>query len=188
MRTRGRDSLISSPAFTLHLVPGDLAAADRQLDPAGPRIGEVAGSFRSIDLIDICDDSTVAEIGQSRLVELDVEIVRRSDPDQLLTGLLDATHIALRRQPFDVGGEHRIDRVAVSRLRGRRKRFEELPCNRDILRAHVWIPHVEVVEAPGSSTRTPSPVRKAFGAQVIGSTAMLRRSTLGCESPVNSWR
>src|SRR5262245_43587219 len=175
MRTQGRDSLISSPAFTLHLVPGDLAAADRQLDPAGPRIGEVAGSFRSIDLIDIRDDSTVAEIRQSRLVELDVEIVRRSDPDQLLTCLLAAPHIALRRQPFDGGGEQRLDRVAVSRSPGRRKRFEEQLRDRDVLGAHVWIPQVDVVEAPGSSTRTPSPVRKAFGAQVIGSTAMLRR-------------
>jgi hypothetical protein len=33
---------------------------------------------------------------------------------------------------------------------------------------------VDVADVPGSSTGTPSPVRNAFGAHVIDSTAMLR--------------
>jgi hypothetical protein len=33
------------------------------------------------------------------------------------------------------------------------------------------IPHEVVTDAPGSSLMSPSPLRKAFGAQVIGSTA-----------------
>ena len=45
---------------------------------------------------------------------------------------------------------------------------------------------VAVVDAPGSRTVTPSPVRNAFGGHVIGSTAMLRRATSGSWSPVNT--
>jgi hypothetical protein len=42
--------------------------------------------------------------------------------------------------------------------------------------------------SPGSSRTSPSPLRKAFGAHVIGSTAMLRRSTSGSPSPVKTIR
>ena len=48
------------------------------------------------------------------------------------------------------------------------------------------IPHVLVNEPPGSSRISASPLRNAFGGQVIGSTARLRRSTSGSGSPVNS--
>jgi hypothetical protein len=48
------------------------------------------------------------------------------------------------------------------------------------------IPHVLVNERPGSSRISASPLRNAFGGQVIGSTARLRRSTSGRGSPVNS--
>ena len=49
-------------------------------------------------------------------------------------------------------------------------------------------PQVPVKDSPGSSTIRSSPVRKAFGGQVIGSTARLRRSTSGSGSPVKSIR
>ena len=49
-------------------------------------------------------------------------------------------------------------------------------------------PHVLVNEPPGSSRITASPVRNAFGGQVMGSTARLRRLTSGSGSPVNSIR
>src|SRR4029079_19252958 len=49
------------------------------------------------------------------------------------------------------------------------------------------IPQVVVTDAPGSSTMSPSPLRNAFGAQVIGSTASPRRWTSGW-SPVNTIR
>jgi hypothetical protein len=48
------------------------------------------------------------------------------------------------------------------------------------------IPHVLVNEDPGSRRITASPVRNAFGGQVMGSMARLRRLTLGSGSPLNS--
>jgi hypothetical protein len=48
------------------------------------------------------------------------------------------------------------------------------------------MPHVLVNEEPGSSRIRASPVRNAFGGQVIGSTARLRRLTLGSGSPLKS--
>ena len=45
------------------------------------------------------------------------------------------------------------------------------------------MPHVLVNEPPGSSLIRASPVRNAFGGQVIGSTARLRRRTSGSVSP-----
>ena len=50
------------------------------------------------------------------------------------------------------------------------------------------IPQAEVVDSPGSRRINESPVRNAFGGQVIGSTARLRRFTSGRVSPVNSIR
>jgi hypothetical protein len=46
------------------------------------------------------------------------------------------------------------------------------------------MPHVLVNETPGSSRTRASPVRNAFGGQVIGSTARLRRLKFGMESPL----
>ena len=48
------------------------------------------------------------------------------------------------------------------------------------------IPHSAVNAAPGSSVITDSPLRNAFGGQVIGSTAMLRRATSGSGSPLKT--
>ncbi len=48
------------------------------------------------------------------------------------------------------------------------------------------IPHTVVNDCPGSRRITDSPVRKALGGQVIGSTARLRRFTSGRVSPVKS--
>ena len=50
------------------------------------------------------------------------------------------------------------------------------------------IPQTVVIDCPGSRRITESPVRKAFGGQVIGSTARLRRFTSGRVSPVKSIR
>ena len=52
--------------------------------------------------------------------------------------------------------------------------------------AHGRSPQAAVADSPGSSTRRPSPERNAFGAHVIGSTAMLRREISGSGSPVKS--
>ena len=48
------------------------------------------------------------------------------------------------------------------------------------------IPQSPTHDAPGSSAISASPVRNAFGGQVIGSTARLRRPTSESASPVNS--
>jgi ribosome-binding factor A len=48
------------------------------------------------------------------------------------------------------------------------------------------MPHLPVNEDPGSSRIRFSLVRNAFGGQVIGSTARLRRHTLGSGSPLKS--
>ena len=48
------------------------------------------------------------------------------------------------------------------------------------------MPHVLVNEAPGSRRIRASPVRNAFGGQVMGSTARLRRRTSGSGSPLKS--
>jgi hypothetical protein len=50
------------------------------------------------------------------------------------------------------------------------------------------MPHVPVQEQPGSNLIKESPVRNAFGGHVIGSTARLRRLTLGSGSPLKSIR
>ena len=50
------------------------------------------------------------------------------------------------------------------------------------------IPHVLVNELPGSRWMSDSPLWKASGGHVIGSTARLRRSTSGSGSPVKSIR
>ena len=69
-----------------------------------------------------------------------------------------------------------------------------LSCNRTTPGYHVVVrpgamPHVLVNEPPGSSLIRASPVRKAFGGQVMGSTARLRRRrTSGSVSPVKSIR
>ena len=49
-------------------------------------------------------------------------------------------------------------------------------------------PQELVNEAPGSRRTSASPLRNAFGGQVIGSTARLRRFTSGRGSPVKSMR
>ena len=50
------------------------------------------------------------------------------------------------------------------------------------------IPQAPVADSPGSSRINDSPLRNAFGGQLIGSTARLRRFTSGRVSPVKSIR
>jgi hypothetical protein len=54
------------------------------------------------------------------------------------------------------------------------------------MRASAAMPHVPVNDEPGFSLIRDSPVRNAFGGQVIGSTARLRRRTSGSGSPLKS--
>src|SRR5262249_7707531 len=75
-----------------------------------------------------------------------------------------------------VFGTHNRSASASSRLRAY---FRQLY----FLRA---MPHVPVNDEPGFSLIRASPVRNAFGGQVIGSTARLRRRTSGSGSPLKS--
>ena len=70
-----------------------------------------------------------------------------------------------------------------SRSRHTRKRLRRAFSAYALPRA---MPHVPVNEEPGSSRIRASMVRNAFGGQVIGSTARLRRLTLGSGSPLKS--
>ena len=79
------------------------------------------------------------------------------------------------------GGEDQHERTGVRQRRVHGKQDE---C--DHAGSVGVIPHVLVNEPPGSSRITASPVRNAFGGQVIGSTARLRRLTSGSGSPVKS--
>src|SRR4029453_1740161 len=118
MRTRGRVVLMSflrseRLADDSHLVPGDLALANRQLDPAIARVGEVATAFHPTGLVDVRADSAVAEIGDLLLFKLDLELLFRCEPRQLVANLVEAAELALRRQPGDVTGEKWIQGVSL---------------------------------------------------------------------------
>src|SRR6185436_17643230 len=81
-------------------------------------------------------------------------------------------------------------------FRGRPSKSDHAPigrCNK--VKQRSWderqsgpIPHTPWNEPPGSSTIRSSPDLKAFGGQVMGSTARLRRLTSGRSSPVYSIR
>ena len=86
-------------------------------------------------------------------------------------------------RPGTCGGEDEHERPGV-RQRGRRGNRDE----GDHGDSEGERPHVLVNEPPGSSRITASPVRNAFGGQVMGSTARLRRLTSGSGSPVKSIR
>ena len=78
---------------------------------------------------------------------------------------------------FEVGGRNRLaDDRRDSGVHDQARRAQILGT----------MPQLLVVDSPGSSLIRPSPLRKAFGAQVMGSTARLRLATSGSGSPVNS--
>ena len=88
-----------------------------------------------------------------------------------------------------------LERIAPALAAARTSTSERRPAARRrgerdhaISRERGVIPHVLVNDSPGSSRSTSSPLRNAFGGQVIGSTARLRRSTSGSGSPVKSIR
>ena len=65
-----------------------------------------------------------------------------------------------------------------------------LPQQRPEPQPAAWgvMPHAAACSSPGSRTTSPSPLAKALGAQVIGSTATLLRAPSGSESPVKTIR
>jgi hypothetical protein len=89
-------------------------------------------------------------------------------------------------QPGAVGGSRLCTSACSSSVRfSARRNCRLLAYFRQLyfLRA---MPHVPMNEEPGFSLIRASPVRNAFGGQVIGSTARLRRRTSGSGSPLKS--
>src|SRR5262245_20186616 len=113
MRTRGRvpapfAAFMSSPSSTwlahdAHVVPGNLAIADRQFEPAVARVGELAGVLEPVDLPDLRDDPAAAEAGHVGHVELEVEVLGWCDPGQLVAHPVEAVQLTPRGDPLDVG-------------------------------------------------------------------------------------
>ena len=89
------------------------------------------------------------------------------------------------RTPGGVRAANRVDR------RGSRKRLTaagRCPAVGGADRQEGRMPHLPVNDWPGSRRIRSFPVWNAFGGQVMGSTARLRRSMSGSGSPVNSMR
>jgi hypothetical protein len=109
--------------------------------------------------------------------------------------LRDVEHLGADHDPQHDLDDHRgQDETVVQPREDRRdaRHREDEHERADVGRGHCGgdgaMPHAPVVESPGSRRITASPLRKAFGGHVIGSTAKLRRATSGRESPVNSIR
>ena len=67
-----------------HLVAAHLAVADGQLDPAQPRVGQLAGRLEGVDLTHVRGDAALAQENELAALEGEVELVRRVAPGQLL--------------------------------------------------------------------------------------------------------
>ena len=165
--------------------------ADRDRDrPAGRPAHERPAGDAVLDQLDPGEEEQEdeSEVGEKVDVGVDLgppEPLRADqDPEQDLEhdSREDDPAVQPRENRAGAGGgedEHERAGVQLVRRRGQRDQL-----------GHAWsvgvIPHVLVNEWPGSSRISASPLRNAFGGQVIGSTAMLRRSTSGSGSPVNS--
>jgi hypothetical protein len=113
-----------------------------------------------------------------------------------LGGNDDTAHgVFAGRAPAGVGGHRRGLRAVPAADDGRRpgravpaRRADHRPrLGRGQRAGPAAIPHTVVHDSSGSSTRRPSPLTKALGAQVMGSTARLRRRRPGASvSPVNT--
>ena len=128
----------------------------------------------SIDDIDFTGGKTLVEIAKE-LQELGVVFavadVREQRPPAARALRRDGHHrrrADLRHRRGRTRGVPRRESRAARRLTGRPRAAQSRPS-----------PHTPVNESPGSSTIRSSPVRNAFGGQVMGSTARLRRSTSG---------
>jgi len=64
------------------------------------------------------------------LLELDVEIVGRPEPDQVREYLVDAAQRPCRGDTFDVAGEEWHDSFAIACLGGGRQCLQEAPGSR----------------------------------------------------------
>src|SRR5262249_52093988 len=123
-----------------HLVTGDLAIPDRQLDLTLAAVRHFSRGPGAIELVDVGDDPAAAEIVRTRRFELEVEVLGWGDPGELFTHLVDAGEVAARCQPLDVVGQEPVQQLAFARVRDRREHREELPCDLDVVSAHGRVP------------------------------------------------
>jgi len=135
---------------------------------------------------------------------------RRADVERVETGRVDAERVERVRELLAAAGDvrgasddrelgalvHLLAGLVVAghepghdeSLRLRSRRGEAALCEQHVeaLLHETEIPQVPANVSPGSSRITSSPVRNAFGGQVIGSTASARLATSGRGSPVKS--
>ena len=161
--------------------------ADRQRHrPAGRAEPERAAGNALLDHLEPGEEEQEhePEVGEELDVRVGVREAERLGADEDPEDDLD--HDGRQEQPADAaarGSPRRSTRRGRGRASGRRVRP---PRAQRALRGA--IPQELVNEAPGSRRISASPLRNAFGGQVIGSTARLRRLTSGSGSPVKSIR
>ena len=165
--------------------------ADRERDrPADRSAHERAASDALLDQLEAGEEEQEheTEVGEEVDVAVDLRQAKPLGTDQnpehdlQHDGREDDPAVQPRQnRPGTRGGEDEHERPGVRPRRHRSNRDE-----RDHGDSEGERPHVLVNEPPGSSRITASPVLNAFGGQVMGSTARLRRLTSGSGSPVKS--
>ena len=63
-----------------HLVPADLAVANRQFDAPVAFVGDFACLFPSVDLVHVTGDAAIIKVDPFACLELEVEVLRRRNP------------------------------------------------------------------------------------------------------------
>jgi len=119
-----------------HFVPADLAVANRQLDAPFAFVGDFACLFPPVDLVHVTGDPAITEVDPVACLELEVEVLRRRSPGQLLPDLVDPAKRALGGDPFDVRRVERLDRFAIAALGSCLERRQKPPGNLHVLGAH----------------------------------------------------
>ena len=85
-----------------HLVPADLAVSDRQLDASPALVGELARLLPPVDLEDLGSDLTIAQVDDLADLKLDIEVLWREPPNQVLLHIVDPMERPLGSHPFHI--------------------------------------------------------------------------------------
>ena len=73
---------------------------------------------------------------RDNFVELDVQVVGRPDPRQVIADVVEASQVPLRRRPLDVRRQQRVERLGVARPGGSREHLKELTRNLEFVGRH----------------------------------------------------
>src|SRR5512132_1299247 len=166
-----------------HFVPADLAVADRHFDAPIAFVRDFACLFPPVDLMHVTGDAAITEVEPVACLELEVELIRRRTPRQLLPDLVDPTKYALGGDPFNVRRQERVDGFAVAALSTCLERCQKLPGNLHVLGRHRLIlerQHPEVTALDDSPRRTRSGRSPRTGASAVGRGNLPIRLPTGC--------